>query len=194
MFFDLALQKISVIPPQSNIISNSSITLPVNINKQSTSFPPNFIHSLDSTHMLLIALNCSQYNLTSFAAVHDSFYSHASDYPILNELIKKQFIYLYSKPILNNLREELIERYKDYKVPVIKSLLKKNITFKIPSKLLLNNKNKRYKSNISKIIKKIYWRDIIIPPLPNEFIDNNNSDINEKFNITQVLDSEYFFN
>jgi DNA-directed RNA polymerase, mitochondrial len=31
---------------------------PVNSQKQSSAFPPNFIHSLDATHMLLTALEC----------------------------------------------------------------------------------------------------------------------------------------
>jgi hypothetical protein len=30
----------------------------VNAQKQATAFPPNFIHSLDATHMLLTALEC----------------------------------------------------------------------------------------------------------------------------------------
>ena len=30
----------------------------VNSQKQATAFPPNFIHSLDATHMLLTALEC----------------------------------------------------------------------------------------------------------------------------------------
>lgn len=36
----------------------SSITLLVNVSKQTTAFPPNFIHSLDATHMMLTALEC----------------------------------------------------------------------------------------------------------------------------------------
>ena len=206
-----ALQKISVIPPHSltstSSLSSSSSLIPVNILKQSTSFPPNFIHSLDSTHMLLIALNCSQYNLTSFAAVHDSFYSHASDYKILNDLIKKQFIHLYSEPILNNLREELIQRYKGYKVPVIKlenlpTLQSQILTSKIFSTTSFPKNQNKYniKSKSVKRMKRVFWRDINIPPLPDELNNNNNNSSNnsdnsvERFNITQVLDSDYFFN
>lgn len=209
-YLNIALQKISVNLPTSTSTASSSspssTLIPVNIIKQSTSFPPNFIHSLDSTHMLLIALNCSQYNLTSFAAVHDSFYSHAADYQKLNELIKKQFINLYSTPILQNLREELIQRYKGYKIPVVVKSINPTSTSSLP--LSLPSKGRKY--NKKNMIKKIIWRDLNIPPLPNEILLNTKSDIsdndnssyrnasyrnrNERFNITQVLESQYFFN
>lgn len=31
---------------------------PVNSQKQASAFPPNFVHSLDATHMMLTALEC----------------------------------------------------------------------------------------------------------------------------------------
>jgi DNA-directed RNA polymerase len=38
--------------------------------KQRSAFPPNYIHSLDSTHMFYTALECNKAGLT-FASVHD---------------------------------------------------------------------------------------------------------------------------
>lgn len=32
--------------------------LPLNPKRNATAFPPNFVHSLDSTHMMLTALEC----------------------------------------------------------------------------------------------------------------------------------------
>ena len=46
---------------------------PVNKNKQNTAFPPNFVHSIDSTHMMYTALKCREMGVT-FAAVHDSYW------------------------------------------------------------------------------------------------------------------------
>ena len=40
-------------------------------------FPPNFIHSLDATHMLRTAERCLDAGL-AFAAVHDCFWTHAN--------------------------------------------------------------------------------------------------------------------
>ena len=31
---------------------------PVNKSKNTTAFPPNFVHSIDSTHMMLTAIEC----------------------------------------------------------------------------------------------------------------------------------------
>jgi DNA-directed RNA polymerase len=47
----------------STVIQNLSVVenlddQPVNKQKQNSAFPPNFVHSLDSTHMMYTALEC----------------------------------------------------------------------------------------------------------------------------------------
>jgi DNA-directed RNA polymerase, mitochondrial len=44
---------------QSVYISDPNVPHEVNAVKQASAFPPNFVHSLDATHMLLTALECS---------------------------------------------------------------------------------------------------------------------------------------
>jgi DNA-directed RNA polymerase len=90
---------------------------PVNVQKQRTAFPPNFIHSLDATHMLMSAAGCVDAGLT-FASVHDSYWTHACDVEVMNEVLRKQFILLHSNNIMKNLEDEFMERYKDYLYPV----------------------------------------------------------------------------
>lgn len=85
--------------------------------KQAGAFPPNFIHSLDATHMFLTALECHSAGLT-FAAVHDSYWTHACDVETMSDLIRQTFVRLHSQDILHRLREEFLERYKGHKVPV----------------------------------------------------------------------------
>ncbi|XP_036320610.1 DNA-directed RNA polymerase, mitochondrial, partial [Rhagoletis pomonella] len=51
-----------------------------NVMKQKNAFPPNFIHSLDSSHMMLTSLFCEQKGLT-FVSVHDCFWTHACTVP-----------------------------------------------------------------------------------------------------------------
>ncbi|MBN3303172.1 RPOM protein, partial [Amia calva] len=53
--------------------------------KQKNAFPPNFIHSLDSTHMMLTALHCYSAGLT-FVSVHDCFWTHAVTVDIMNKV------------------------------------------------------------------------------------------------------------
>ncbi|KAF9354098.1 DNA-directed RNA polymerase [Mortierella sp. NVP85] len=102
---------------QSVTLKDPSQASPVNVQKQRTAFPPNFIHSLDATHMLMSAAGCVEAGLT-FASVHDSYWTHARDVEVMNEVLRRQFILLHSNNIMKNLEKEFMERYKDYLYPV----------------------------------------------------------------------------
>lgn len=56
-----------------------------NIMKQKNAFPPNFVHSLDSSHMMLTSLYCERAGLT-FISVHDCYWTHACTVPIMNKV------------------------------------------------------------------------------------------------------------
>ncbi|KAI9683599.1 MAG: DNA-directed RNA polymerase [Trizodia sp. TS-e1964] len=92
-------------------IQEPYFTDPVNRRKQIQGFPPNFIHSLDASHMVLSAIKSDQAGLT-FAAVHDSFWTHASDIDKMNEALRDAFIELHSQDIIGRLATELTIRYK----------------------------------------------------------------------------------
>lgn len=49
---------------QSVLITTDSDKLPVTVQKQRTAFAPNYVHSLDATHMLMTALDCAANGLT----------------------------------------------------------------------------------------------------------------------------------
>lgn len=85
---------------------------PVNKRKQLQGFPPNFIHSLDATHMLLSALKCDEQGL-SFAAVHDSFWTHAANVDSMNSVLRDAFIQIHSEDVIGRLASEFDVRYKD---------------------------------------------------------------------------------
>ncbi|KAF9112388.1 DNA-directed RNA polymerase [Mortierella sp. AM989] len=102
---------------QSLTIKDPSQASPVNVQKQRTAFPPNFIHSLDATHMLMSAAGCVEAGLT-FASVHDSYWTHACDVEVMNEVLRNQFISLHTNNIMKNLENEFMERYRDYIYPV----------------------------------------------------------------------------
>ena len=94
-------------------IKNRSAADPVNKAKQIQAFPPNFIHSLDATHMYLTALKCHEVGIT-FAAIHDSFWTHAGDVNIMNRIIRDAFIRMHSEDIVGRLAAEFKARYKGY--------------------------------------------------------------------------------
>jgi len=79
-------------------------SLPVNRLRQKSAFPPNYVHSLDASHMFLTAIECYKRGL-SFASVHDSYWTHAADTDTLNDVIRDQFIKLHEQPLLESLYE-----------------------------------------------------------------------------------------
>jgi DNA-directed RNA polymerase, mitochondrial len=85
---------------------------PVSRRKQLQGFPPNFIHSLDATHMLLSALRCDELGL-SFAAVHDSFWTHAKDVETMNVVLRDTFIRIHTEDVVGRLAAEFSARYKN---------------------------------------------------------------------------------
>ncbi|XP_060666767.1 DNA-directed RNA polymerase, mitochondrial [Drosophila nasuta] len=81
-----------------------------NILKQKNAFPPNFIHSLDSSHMMLTSLQCERQGIT-FVSVHDCFWTHACTVPELNRACREQFVALHSQPILEQLSKFMRQTY-----------------------------------------------------------------------------------
>jgi len=62
--------------------------------------------------MLLSALKCDEIGLT-FASVHDSFWTHAADIPVMNRVLRDAFVRMHSEDIIGRLRAEFSARYKD---------------------------------------------------------------------------------
>jgi len=93
-----AVQRIKLIEHQDSF--------PLNVQKQRTAFPPNYVHSLDSTHMLLTAREMRRRGLR-FASVHDSYWTHALDIDAMGKVLRQQFVELHTQPLLENLLQEL---------------------------------------------------------------------------------------
>lgn len=79
--------------------------------KQRNAFPPNYIHSLDSCHMMLTSLFCEQAGIT-FVSVHDCFWTHACTVDQMNKICREQFVALHSLPLLENLSKFFLHNYK----------------------------------------------------------------------------------
>ena len=60
----------------------------VNTSKNRNGFPPNFIHSLDSSHMMLTSLYLYSQGIT-FASVHDCFWTHACNVETMNRSVEE---------------------------------------------------------------------------------------------------------
>ncbi|CAH0055303.1 unnamed protein product [Clonostachys solani] len=124
-------------------------TDPVNRRKQLQGFPPNFIHSLDASHMLLSALKCDEQGLT-FAAVHDSFWTHAADVDTMNSTLREAFVQIHEDDVIGRLAAEAKARHNgslhlvrlDRKSPVAKKIVELRNSSKLSSveELLLEHK------------------------------------------------------
>ena len=58
-------------------------------------------------------------NNLDFAAVHDSFWTHACDVDTMNVFIREEFIKLYENDPLGQLKKCLQERFPSEKIPEI---------------------------------------------------------------------------
>jgi DNA-directed RNA polymerase len=97
-----SLQDISILDPSADDV--------VQKRKQLQAFPPNFIHSLDATHMIMSANACHEAGLT-FSAVHDSFWTHAADIDRMNHILRDAFVRMHSDDIVGRLGAEFKVRY-----------------------------------------------------------------------------------
>ena len=68
---------------------------------------PNFVHSMDSTHLLWTVLYCADnHDIGSFAMIHDSFGTHATNCDALAAATREMFVTLYSEDRLTDLRNQ----------------------------------------------------------------------------------------
>jgi len=88
----------------------------VMVKRQKSAFPPNFVHSLDGSHMMMTALACKEAGL-SFAGVHDSYWTHAANVEKMNHILREKFVELYSAPILENLLESFETSFPELTFP-----------------------------------------------------------------------------
>lgn len=88
--------------------------VPVSSVRQRSAFAPNFVHSIDSSHMLLTAIACEKAGM-NFAAVHDSFWTNAATVDEMNTLLRQEFVKLHSRDLLSELREGFLLQFPDIK-------------------------------------------------------------------------------
>ncbi|KAL5996080.1 DNA-directed RNA polymerase 1B, mitochondrial [Asimina triloba] len=98
------------------ILTLKKETEKVMVKRQRTAFPPNFVHSLDGSHMMLTAIACKEAGL-NFAGVHDSYWTHACDVEEMNRILREKFVELYETPILENLLESFQKSFPSLTFP-----------------------------------------------------------------------------
>ncbi len=89
---------------------------PVSVGRQVRGFAPNFVHSLDASHLMCTAIVCRDAGI-HFAGVHDAGWSHAVDADRLGRIEREQFIQIHERPALETLAEDFRNRYPSCKLP-----------------------------------------------------------------------------
>jgi DNA-directed RNA polymerase len=74
------------------------------LSKAQSAIGPNIIHSLDATHLRMVAARLNDMGIPA-VWVHDSFGVHANYIPLLDEVIRQEFINLYSRNIMQEIKE-----------------------------------------------------------------------------------------
>lgn len=75
--------------------------------RQSNSIAPNFIHSMDGSHLMAVANQCAAIGIIDLAVIHDSFAVHAPFIHELRTILRNTFADQYTPDRLAILREEL---------------------------------------------------------------------------------------
>lgn len=76
------------------------------LSRMQNAIAPNFVHSMDATHLGMTALRMQDAGL-QMVCIHDSFGTHPSDVDTMHRCIRSAFVHLYSRDVLRGLAEQL---------------------------------------------------------------------------------------
>jgi len=67
------------------------------VNRHKNGIAPNFVHSLDASHLTLTVNACAALGIKSLAMIHDDYGTHAADAGALYRVIREEFVAMYQK-------------------------------------------------------------------------------------------------
>lgn len=95
---------------QSISMLNDSSNAPLDLARQRRAFAPNFVQSIDASHMAMSVDAARREGLT-VASVHDSFWTHGCDIPKLRSILLNQFADLHRRSLLWTLHQDMLARH-----------------------------------------------------------------------------------
>lgn len=90
--------------------SEGDQSFPIDRGKAANGIAANFIHSLDATHLMLVASACADQGIPALAVIHDSFGTHAANTGKLATILRETFVDLYKRDPLGQLRDAVLEQ------------------------------------------------------------------------------------
>lgn len=94
---------------KDNVVDENGRLVP-KLSKAQSAIGPNIIHSLDATHLRMVAKRLGEMGIDSIW-IHDSFAVHANYIPILDRVIREEFVALYSRDIMSEIKDYWEEHY-----------------------------------------------------------------------------------
>lgn len=104
--------------PDKNTIDPKQVNLAIS---------PNYIHSLDASHMWCTIRRMLLSGIDSLSMVHDSYGCHAPCVPMMREYTKEEFCLMHKQPLLENLKIQL-EKILNVPLPELPSQGQYDIT------------------------------------------------------------------
>jgi DNA-directed RNA polymerase len=79
--------------------------------RMANAISPNFVHSMDATHLMMSVCYATDNGVSDFAVIHDSFGTHAANVNMLGACLREAFVDLYSETdVLSDFREQIIRQ------------------------------------------------------------------------------------
>ncbi|ATW58212.1 RNA polymerase [Pseudomonas phage uligo] len=86
-------------------------TKTISVNKMKSSSAPNFVHSMDASHLCIAVDDLAAHGITSIAVIHDSFGTHAGNTELLRKLLINSFVDMYlSHDVIKDFYEAQCDR------------------------------------------------------------------------------------
>ena len=120
---------------KTQLLGNTRFTIAeetktLDVHKMQSSSAPNFVHSMDASHLVLAVNAFLDAGFSGIAVIHDDFGTHACDTPKLRDLLRKTFVQMYDE---NDVLAQFIEHNE--------SLLLEEIPIELPLSGTLNIKD-----------------------------------------------------
>ena len=96
-YFEEEIVRLDVLNKRVNIQAVNFDNPKLSAGEQVSGVAPNFVHSLDASHMLLTICAMWEDGIQNFSMIHDSYGCHASDVDDMHTHIREQFVWMYSE-------------------------------------------------------------------------------------------------
>ena len=80
----------------------------IDTRKQASGISPNWVHSLDASHMKRTIVKCHEMGIRSFSFIHDSYGTHAGNAAVMASVLREEFVAMYEQDVLAKFRDDLL--------------------------------------------------------------------------------------